>query len=96
MRAVDVALAIAALITGLIAAWHWYKASRILVDPGWTQPGEPGPSEPAAPHQQQRGWTSATIDAFHEAAALNKTASFWTAGSVAFGAASAIVGALAG
>jgi len=95
MRAISVGLAIAALITGLIAAWHWYRSSRIMVDPGWTEPGEPGPTEPVSERRQHREWTSATIAAFHDAAALNKTASFWTAGSVALGAASTIVGALA-
>src|SRR5260370_1006166 len=95
MKAISIALAITTLVTGLKAAWHWYQSSRVIIDPGWTPPGLPGPSEPVMPEQQQTGWTVATITAFEEAASLNRTASLWTAASVGLSAASAVIGALA-
>src|SRR6185437_9618111 len=86
--------ALAALVCGLIAAWYWFRSSRVAIDPGWTLPGEPGPSEPADAGAQQMAWIAATITASNEVARLNKSASLWTAASVVFSAASAIVGAL--
>lgn len=93
MTAADIALAMLALFTGLKAAWHWYQSSKVKIDPGWSPPGT-GPSEPVDPELQQMDWAAATIMAFSQAAALNKTAALWTAVSVGLNAALAIIGGL--
>jgi hypothetical protein len=88
LRIFSIFLAIIALVSGLIAAWYWYKSSKVPIDPGWS-----GPTEPVVPEQQQMDWTVAILKATREVADLNKTAALWTALSVAFAAASTIVGA---
>jgi hypothetical protein len=87
MKCVDVALAIASLIIGLVAAWYWYKASIIK-----TEPGEAVNS--GAISVQDRAWIVALMDASNKAARLNKIASILTALSVVIGAASSVLGAL--
>jgi hypothetical protein len=93
MKAASIALAMLALFTGLKAAWHRYQSSKVKIDPGWSPPGM-GPSEPVDPELQQMGWTVATITAFSEAAALNKTAALWTAVSLGLSVASTLIDAL--
>jgi hypothetical protein len=93
MRMAAILLALAALLTGLRAAWRWFQSSKVTIDPGWT--GEHGSMEPVLPELQQSGWTSGTMKAFTEAAAPNKSASLWTAASVGLSAISAVAGALA-
>jgi hypothetical protein len=90
MKTISIVLATVALVTGLIAAQYWYRSSKVAIDPGWS-----GPTEPVLPELQQMGWTVAILKAARDVGDLNKTASLWTATSVAFGAASAIIGALA-
>ena len=51
--------------------------------------------ESGDPELRQINETAATWDAMKEAATLNKVAAVWTAASVALGALSAIVGAIA-
>jgi hypothetical protein len=108
MRLASILLALAALATGLLAAYKWYKASTVEIDLGYTYPGsQPGATyrrmgmelprfpESGDPELKQINETAATWDAMKEAAKLNKVAAVWTAASVALGALSAIVGAIA-
>jgi hypothetical protein len=83
---ITMALAVAALVTGLIAAWKWYAASRIQPKPGWRM-------EPVEPVLSNMGWTSATLEAFDKAGHLNGRAALWTAASVVLSALSAVAGA---
>jgi hypothetical protein len=81
-RVCGIFLAIAGLGAGIVAAWHWYRSSKVSIDPGWGYPGRPGPPQPGDPEMQQMAWTAATIDAFSQAAELNRKASLWTAAAV--------------
>jgi hypothetical protein len=69
-------LAISALLTGLLAAWYWYKSSAVKVAP--KADGRFGGGMATAPAP----WLAGAMDAFTEAARLNKNASLWTAASV--------------
>jgi hypothetical protein len=80
------ALAIAALITGLLAAWKWYTASWVQPKPNWR-------TEPVEPVLSNMGWTGATLEAFEKAGQLNAKAALWTAVSVVLSALSALAGA---
>jgi hypothetical protein len=91
MKCVSIALAVGALVSGLIAAFYWYKSSNVDIDPGWTVEHP----EPVVPELKQMGWNSAMMNAITTSATLNKTAALWTALSVALGGASTIVGSLA-
>ncbi len=95
MRAISVILAIAALVTGLVAAWRWYGSSQVKIDPGWRLPGEGGGIEPTDEAGKAMSWAVATIQALNEGANLNRKAAIWTAISVACAAGSAVAGALA-
>jgi len=79
-------LAVAALVTGLTAAWKWYAASKIQPKPNWRM-------EPVKPVLSNMGWTSANLEAFEKAGQLNAKAALWTAASVVLSALSAIAGA---
>jgi hypothetical protein len=76
-----VALAIAGLISALIAAWYWWKASRVTL---------PTPSdtfsfgEPTFP-------LMATLHALIESSRLNKTAALWTGGAAILSAIASIL-----
>jgi len=94
MKALSIALAGLAGISGLIAAWRWYRSSQIPIDPGWQLPGTGGLIEPTDEASQAIGWAMATINAFNEASGLNRKAALWTAASVLLSAASAIAGAI--
>jgi hypothetical protein len=80
------ALAVAALGSGLIAARKWYAASKIQPKANWR-------TEPVAPVLSNMGWTSGTLEAFERAGQLNAKAALWTAASVVLSALSAIAGA---
>lgn len=87
MKELNMALVVGTLISGLWAAWCWYKASNISVDPGWeTEPGDPLAS--------QMDWTSGIIEAVLLSARLNKVAALWTAITVMLGAICSIMGNL--
>jgi hypothetical protein len=92
---VGVAFAIVALLTGLKAAWEWYKSSKITPDPGWgLDPTGTLPMQPADPMQAQMDWIVATLAAMRKASSLNATAACWTAVSVVLAGISAIFGSL--
>ena len=88
MKCVSVVFALAAGVTGFTAAYFWFKASKIPIDPGWGV--EPGEVEAA-----HEGWITGTVKAVNESASLNKTAAIWTACSVVLGAASTLFSSLA-
>jgi hypothetical protein len=106
MKLISILLAIAALVTGLFAAYKWHKSSKVQIDLGYSDPSAqeagtyrrmdmvlPRVPESPDPELRQMNEMSATWDAMNEAANLNKVAAAWTAVSVASGALSAIVSA---
>jgi hypothetical protein len=90
MRCVSIVFAVFALVTGLKAAYHWYAASEVTIDPGWT-PADP---EPTDEELKQLAWNVAIIRAATESANLNKVAARWTAAAVILGAVSSVAGSL--
>jgi hypothetical protein len=94
MKALSIGLAVVAMIAGLVAAWRWYQSSKVAIDPGWGAPGEAALMEPVDPELRALDLQVASDQAFGQTGRLNASASLWTAASVLFSAASAIVGAL--
>jgi hypothetical protein len=90
MKCVSIAFALGALVTGLTAAFHWYKASEVPIDPGWT----PENPEPVDEELKQMDLNVAIIKAAGESAALNKIAALWTAAAVVLGAISSFIESL--
>ena len=88
------AFALSALVTGLVAAWRWYQSSQVPLAPGWTLPGQGGGIEPLDEACKAIGWSMAILQSQAEAAALNRKAALWTAGSVLLGGLSAAIGSL--
>ena len=80
MKIAEVIITMLALVTGLVAAWYWYRASKITADPGW---GQTGLVEPGIHSAVQDAWMAATLKAASESARLNKLAAQWTAVAVA-------------
>jgi len=74
------------VVTGLIAAVYWYKASVVKVVPKADGRFGGGIATPPAP------WVRGALDALEESSRLNRTASIWTAVSVLFNALSNVAG----
>ncbi|MGH8115675.1 MAG: hypothetical protein ACREPS_11580 [Rhodanobacteraceae bacterium] len=76
----------------MLAAWYWYKASRVQPDPGWdgTRLVEPGVHSMA-----QDAWIAAMLQSASESARLNKIAALWTAVAVALNALAALLAFIA-
>lgn len=85
LKTMSITISIVALVTGLLAAWDWFRASRVQPKPNWRV-------EPVVPKLADMGWTTATLEAFEKAGRLNARAALWTALSVALGASSSLVG----
>jgi hypothetical protein len=102
---VVIILALAALITGLLGAWKWYRSSEVKLDLGHYYPGAPptysrmGIEFPRGvasgdPDLERMNEIAAIWEAMSEAGPLNKHAALWTAASVALGALCAVIGTL--
>jgi len=97
-----ISFAFAAFIVGLFAAYYWFKASKIEIDPGWrggsTQSAADaqGPIEPGEPQLSEMSWLSATITAAEKSAGFNRVAARLTALAVVLSAPSSVLGALVG
>ena len=88
MKVIGLVLAFITLITGLVAAYFWSSASMVPIVPTWKI--EPGESDAS-----MQGWQAGTMMAFSKSGELNKLAARWTAASVACGAISTFILALA-
>lgn len=100
---VSIVLAIAGLALGLLAAYYWFKSSRIVADPGWWDPtarpslaNELKPMEPVELEDQNREWVAAMLGASAKSAALNARAAKLTAWAIILSCASAVLSSLAG
>ena len=82
--------AVLSAISGVVAAWYWLRSSKVRIVPTWEQSA----LGYALDHQEYDEfvkWILAHITAFSHAAALSRTAAFWTAASVALSAVAVIV-----
>lgn len=93
VKYIEVLLAAAGGIAGLVSARYWFKASAIPVEPIWSKYGG---VEPGVHSASQDGWMFGVLEAATESARLNKIAARWTAATAMLGAISALVGALSG
>jgi len=88
MKFISFALALLALVTGLVAAARWYKASKVEIMPLWAELGVIEPLGGSSNH-----WIVGILKAAQKSGALNKEAALWTASSVFLSALSAVIGA---
>lgn len=82
---------IASLVCGLIAAWQWYKASKISVQPRFHELSDDVP-------ESDFNWAlvKAIMVAGQETSALNRVAALWTAAAVLLGGATTLLTTLIG
>jgi len=96
----SVGLAILGLISGLCAAYHWLKASKIEVDPGFRSGPIQSATDAARPVESGDSltsticWTTANMVAFTDSAYLNAIAARLTAVAVVLGGISSVLGVL--
>ena len=76
MKILSIVLALAGGATGLIAAWRWYRSSRVSIDPGWGLPGSGIAIEPVDPELKALDLQVATDLAFNQAGLPNASATF--------------------
>ena len=90
-RGVAFWLAVGGLVFGLIAAWYWFKSTRVPIDP---LNGDPNAIMPVVPELEQLTWLAAQFRANQEVGRLNTIAASLTAIAVVFSTASSVVGLL--
>jgi hypothetical protein len=86
---VSIVLAALTMLSGLIAAFYWVKASRVFVAPMEIIAGKLTPLDP---DKDPIPWIKATTKTVIKSSQLNKTAAYWTAGAVVLGAAASLAG----
>jgi hypothetical protein len=64
MKWASVGLALLAAVTGLVAAFYWYRSSKIQIEPTWL-------AEPGDTQLSQMGWMAGMMKAFMKSADLN-------------------------
>lgn len=90
-KCVAIAMAIAGLLSGLVAAWFWERSGRVPVDP---LNGDPHAILPVVPELEQLSWRAAQFRADQEMGRLNTLAARWTALAVVLSTASSVIGLL--
>jgi hypothetical protein len=85
MKYLSAALAVAAALTALAAAYEWYRSAKVTIKPTWDI--EPGEREDA-----HEGWTAGTIQAFADSGNFSKRAAGWAITSAVLALSSAAVG----
>ncbi len=91
MKAASVVLAIVASVAGLRAAYLWYRASRVQIEPLWAQSDR---IEPVDRVQAQSEWLYGIFQASNTSADLNRRAAKWTAVAVALSTAATLAGSI--
>lgn len=80
-------IAVLACVTGLRAAYLWWQASRIPVNPAWiVEPGETTDS--------LQGWVAAMLEASFRSSKKNARAAVWTGVSAGLSGLTALFGAM--
>jgi hypothetical protein len=85
MNYAGIVTAVGAAICGLIAAYYWYKSSRVGFWPDWE-------FEPVIDEQKNMDRFAAIMKGTESSSRLNSLAAGWTAISVILNVASAIAG----
>lgn len=88
MKIVSATLTVLAAGMGFVAAYYWFRASKIPIIPEW------GPIEPGDERYAHTGMTAGIMKAYSESAELNMKAARWTAVSVGLAAAGGLIGML--
>ncbi|WP_199028733.1 hypothetical protein [Ralstonia sp. ASV6] len=89
MRPIALLLASIGFVFGIAAAFYWWRASRITVNPNW-----PAGIAPVVPELEQLGWNVAFIKMAEQSGSLNRIAAALTAIAVVFTTASSVAGLL--
>lgn len=92
LKTLALVLALGGALTGIVAAWRWYVASRVDFVPYEERDGDIVP----VPEDDVTVWMGAIRRTLKKSGRLNTEASLWTAASVALSGISALLGALAG
>jgi len=89
MQFVAVGLSVASLGCGLIAAWYWYKASKIPFTPSYDKL-----PDDVSDIDFHGALVTAVMLAVGKAGALNRLAALWTAASVVLGGSAGLIDTL--
>jgi hypothetical protein len=88
LKWISLGSALLSVVSGLVAAYYWYLASRVEISPAW----------PLDIHGDREknvmGWVAGNMIAFTKSGKLNKRAARWTALAVASSAISIFVSAV--
>jgi len=90
MKWVSVAIGLLGLGAGGLAAWYWYRASKVSTAPTWAR-GK-NPFEPVDRELAHIGEIAGLVEGANESARLNKIAAQWTGASIFLSALSTVMG----
>jgi hypothetical protein len=91
MKVLALTPALLAAGTGLLAALHWHRASKVQIIPMWEEQGR---MEPVTLAQGNSEWIIGLLKTGEKSSYLNKIAAQWTAVSVLLSALSSLAGAM--
>jgi hypothetical protein len=89
MKYLAVAMAASSLICGLVAAWYWYRASKIPFQPDYH-----ALPDDVSDIEFHGALVTAVMKAVQKAGALNRLAALWTAAAVVLGGVAGLIGTL--
>jgi hypothetical protein len=86
MTYVTTLFGLASLACGLVAAWQWYRASKIEIEPQFSDLSDDV-------HEADFNWAlvKAIMVAGRQTSALNRVAALWTAAAVLLGGATSLL-----
>ncbi len=91
MSLIIIILSSGTLLTGILAVYYWWKASKVMAMPMYKENGE---FVPLSIDTNQSEWLYALFLGINKSGALNKTAAIWTGISVSLGSLSSIISIL--
>ncbi|HEX3709518.1 MAG TPA: hypothetical protein VHV56_06480 [Pseudolabrys sp.] len=89
MKIIAIWLAAVSLICGLVAAWYWYRASKIPFQPRYSELGDD-----VSEAEFLGELTTSVMMAVQKTSALNRLAALWTAAAVMLGGAASLIDTL--
>lgn len=76
LKCISVVMSVFGFALGLIAAYYWLKASKIIIKPGWELKIEDNVNK------NMMGWVTGVMTTFKKASDLNARAAWLTAAAV--------------
>lgn len=89
LKILSVALSVFGVVCGLVSAYYWHAASKVIVYPAWELEIR-GDTD-----KNIMGWVTGNMIAFKRSGDLNKQAALWTAATIVLSTVAGVLSTLA-